>query len=88
MTTPQLPPRPALPDELIKFKATYNGGTSALPVDRQAQFLAMLVSNLSRQLEDKGFLTSVTTRPTGFTLDVDIANHPSTTPLDTITTIA
>jgi len=87
VTTPQLPPRPAIPDELVKFKATYNGGASSLPVDRQAQFLAMLLGHLQRQLADKGFLTSVTTRPTGFTLEVDIANHPSTTPLDTITTV-
>jgi len=84
MTTPQLPPRPAIPDVLRKFKETYSG-TSALPVDRQAQFLATLVHHLSRQLSDKGFQTSVETRPSGWTLHVDIANHPTTTPLDDIT---
>ena len=84
MTIPQLPPRPAIPDELRKFKETYRG-TGAFPVERQAQFLAMMVSHLSRQLSDVGFLTQVTTRPTGWTLDVDIANHPGSATLDDIT---
>jgi hypothetical protein len=84
MTTPQLPPRPPIPDELRKFKETYRG-TGSFPADRQAQFLAMMVSHLSRQLSDKGFLTSVETRPTGWTLHVDIADHPSTAVMDDIT---
>ena len=85
MTTPQLPPRPTIPDELRRFKETYRGSKSALPADRQAQFLAMLLGHLQRQLADIGFLTAIDTRPTGWTLHVDIANHPSTTPLDDIT---
>ena len=83
--TPQLPPPPPIPDQLRHFMANKTS-TGTLPLDRQAMFLATLVSNLTQQLDRKGFQTHVETRPSGFTLHVDIANHPAatTTELDDV----
>jgi hypothetical protein len=71
--------RPQIPDHIRKHSDTKKT-SGVLPLDRQALLLAMSAKNLTTQLNRKGFAATVETRPSGFTLHVDIPNHPTLKP--------
>jgi hypothetical protein len=71
--------QPQIPDHIRKHVDSKKT-SGVLPLDRQALLLAMIAKNLTTQLNRKGFAATVETRPSGFTLHVDIPNHPTLKP--------